>query len=490
MRINDFPAEILDKVLEWAAVFNEKDGVQFTYGLSKTPQPHVTAKIEKSLRGEIRPDVRRWHASSSMRQVCAYWHDWALAYSLKHLYVRKWRGSERWANLPLRPSQYPLYEIAIDRGDGSYVYRDPFTALRKTVALLRKYPDMAAKIRRLWLNDFHGAETDADISSLIRSCTNLHSVSLPSTVIRRLSASDLQRLLVSKTGNKLYSLELQAADLTKVQKEDRKNYLNLHPLDSVDFSTLRRLKFIGDSTCLPVTDADLLAIARTATNLEEFHITCLSTISIQGVMAIVEASQQTLRVLDHSPRSQDGFFHPHPGYLPSSEHHICEILASCPKLESLSISVPSMCATLFSNPNVHWNGECQVRAAHLCNHASASDPLSREASQSALRSVLATARRLVTSHAVSVFPTELYIELFFAECIFEPGLSAVHGVFGTTYLPSGGEWPNERAPSRKGPYGSTGLYGKELEEEEEAFERVGEEEFLRAVGAGWFKLDC
>lgn len=420
--------------------------------------------------------------------MCEYWHDWALEYSLKELYLRRWRGSDRWANLPQKQSQYKLYEVVDHQNgqNGTLVYKEPFGALRKTAAFLRKFPSVAAKIRRLWLHGFNAADTDADISTIIRCCSNLNSVSLPSIVIRRLPACDLQRLLVSKTGNKLKSLELQASDLTKLQMEDRTNFRNLRPLDNVDFSTLRRLKFIGDSASLPVKDTDLLAIARTATNLEEFHITCLSTISIEGVMAIVEASQQTLRVLDHSPRSQDGFFHPHPGYLPSSEHHICDILASCPKLESLSISVPSMCATLFSNPNVRWNGECQVRAALLCNQPAKP---SRDTSHASLRSLLSTARDLTTSRAMSRFPVDLYIELFFAECIFEPGFSSVHGVFPAHYLPSGGEWPNERWPSRKGPYGSTGLYGKELEEEEESFESVPEEEFLRGVGAGWFRVD-
>ncbi|KAF2099374.1 hypothetical protein NA57DRAFT_65480 [Rhizodiscina lignyota] len=486
MIINDLPREILDNILEEAAVLNKEDGVSFTYGLSQAPMPFPQkAKTQKYVNGMLTPDVVRWDAATPLRQVCAYWHDWALGYSLKNLYLRRWRGGERWANLPQKQSQYRLYEIAEDR-TGAYVYRDPFVGLRKTAAFLRKYPNVATNIRRLWLNGFHTVDTDADISSIIRSCTNLRYASLPSTVIRRLPASDLQRLLVSTTGNQLHSLELQAVDLNDKQREDRKNFMNLHPLATVDFSTLRRLKLIGDSATLPVTDADLLAIARTATNLEEFHITCLSTISIQGVMAIVEASQQTLRVLDHSPRSQDGFFHPHPGYLPSSEHHICDILASCPKLESLSISVPSMCASLFSNPNVHWYGDCQVRAAHLCNLPV---KYSREASEAGLRSVLSTARGLITSHAKSIRPAELYIELFFADLIFEPGFSSVHGVFNTTYLPSGGQWPNERAPSRKGPYGSTGLYGKELEEEEEAFEQLNEEEFLRGVGAGWFKLE-
>lgn len=431
----------------------------------------------------------RWDATSPLRHVCSAWHDWSLGYSMKDIYVKRWRGDQRWAGLPQRSSQYPLYEIAEERA-GAYVHKDPFAQLRRLAAFLRKFPEVAARIRRLWLNDYHTAETDADIASIIRSCTNLVSASVPSTVLRRLPASDLQRLLVSKTGNELYSLELQAVDLTTAGQKDRKNMMNLHPLNTVDFSTLRRLKFLGDSSALPITDKDLIAISRTATHLEEFHVTCLSSITIQGVMAIVEASQQTLRVLEHSPRSQDGFFHPHPGYLPNSDHHICEILAACPRLEMLSISMPSMCAALFANPNVRWNGDCQVRAAHLCNTA----PRDRFASHAALRDLLVAGRELTRTHAVSVIPTQLYIEIFFADMIFEPALESVHGVFELASISSGRRWPLERAPSRKGPYGSTGLYGKAdddlLEDEEELFERVREDEFLRGVMAGYVSLEA
>lgn len=420
---------------------------------------------------------------------------------MKAIYVKRWRGNERWANLPQRSSQYPLYEINEERS-GPAVYKDPFVQLRTLATFLRRSPNVASRIRRLWLNDYHTAETDADISSIIRSCTNLVSASVPSTVLRRLPASELQRLFVSETGNQLYSLELQAVDLTELCQKDRRNMMTFQPLSSVDFSTLRRLKFLGDSSALPITDADLISISRTATHLSEFHITSLSSISISGVMAIVLASHSTLRVLEHSPRSQDGFHHPHPGYLPNSDHHICDILASCPKLESLSISVPSMCAALFANPDVKWRGDCQVRAAHLCNttNTAAAAPSSGSdtlAAHAALASTLKQARALIRSHARSTLPQELYIELFFADMIFEPGFEAVHGVFESFPGSISGQqqrvWPRGREPSRKGPYGSTGLYGKNdeglLEDEERLFERVGEGEFLRGVAGGFYLLD-
>jgi hypothetical protein len=225
---------------------------------------------------------------------------------------------------------------------------------------------------------------------------------------------------------------------------------------------------------MPITDRDLYAIARTATQLEEFHLTCISTITIDGVVAVVKASRNTLRVLEHSPRSQDGFWHPHPGS-PSDSEHLCELLRSCPKLETLSISLPSVCSDLFSDEEVRFRGDLQVRALHLCGHEHGR---STEEAADALEKLLRQARALVDQRKKSVIPRELYVELFFAGCIFEPSYKAVHGDFSPAHEISLGTWPKSIEPSGKGPYGSTGLYEKE---EEGPFQRIDENEFLFGV---------
>jgi len=283
----------------------------------------------------------------------------------------------------------------------------------------------------------------------------------------------------------LQSLELLAVDLPAALAKDPENQLDIHPLDSslVDFSQLRRLKVFGDSTFMPINDRDLQAIARTATRLEEFHLTCLSTISIDGVMAVVKSSQSTLKVLEHSPRSNDGFFHPHPGSLPDSKH-LCTVLTNCPKLETVSLSVPSMCSVLFANENVRWSGDLQVRAARLCGHE---DGRSTHEAQSTLQQLLQQARRLVAARASSHIPEELNVELFFADFIFEPHMNAVHGDFQLAELASDGSWPPSRTLSRKGPYGTTGLYGKD---EEEPFERVDEVEFMDGLRRNWVSISA
>jgi hypothetical protein len=326
----------------------------------------------------------------------------------------------------------------------------------------------------MWFHGFYTAETDRMVFDALKNCTNLTSLSLPWTTIRHLNSQSWRNLLLG-SGKPLESLELLSVDPTSQQAAEKDNQVDLEPLQSVNFSMLRRLKFFGDTTFMPITDRDLFAIARTATQLEEFHLTCISTVTIDGVMALVKASRSTLRVLEHSPRSQDGFWHPHPGS-PSDSEHLCELFRSCPKLETLSISLPSVCADLFSNRNVKFSGDLQVRALHLCGHEHGR---STHEATDALEKLLQQARILATRKANSVIPRELYIELFFADCIFEPNVKLVHGDFSPLAEVSDDEaWPVTLGPSGKGPYGSTGLYEKE---EEGPFQSMDEDDFLTGV---------
>ena len=353
------------------------------------------------------------------------------------------------------------------------MYRDPFASLKRTVSICNDYPEVAAKVRRMWVHGFYTAETDRLVFQSLKNCTNITSLSLPWTTIRHVDAK-AWRTVLTGTGKPLQSLELQCVDPTSQQATDKDNLLDLEPLQSVNFSQLRRLKIFGDTSFMPITDNDLFAIARTATQLEEFHLTCNSSITIDGVMAIVKASRKTLRVLEHSPRSQDGFWHPHPGS-PSDCEHLCDTFRNCPKLETLSISLPSVCSHLFSNDNAKFAGDLQVRALHLCEHE---DGRSTQEATDALQKLLEQARRFIRLRAESAIPRDLYVELFFAECIFEPGFQSVHGDFSLAQISSDGHWPQNVDFSGKGPYGSTGLYGKE---EEAQFQRIDEADFLAGV---------
>lgn len=472
MHINEFPYEILSKILEEAANANIRDGPTYTFGLSQAPLPLQRATLQRYVRGPVPPELLKWDATSALRSVCWIWHDWALEHSLKDVYIRRWKGGERWAELSNRRESYPLYEL-IDRPTGTAVYRDPFASLKRTVNICNDFPEVASKIKRMWVHGFYTAETDRLVFDSIKNCHNLTSLSLPWTTIRHLDAKAWRTVLMG-SGKPLQSLEFQCVDPTSQQAADKENQVDLQPLQSVNFGQLRRLKIFGDTSFMPITDSDLFAIARTATHLEEFHLTCNSSITIDGVMAIVKSSRKTLRVLEHSPRSQDGFWHPHPGS-PSDCEHLCETFRNCPKLETLSISLPSVCADLFSNEDVKFAGDLQVRALHLCEHEHGR---STQDATDALQKLLQQGRRLISRRAESVIPRELYIELFFADCIFEPSSNSVHGDFSLAQISSDGFWPQDVTFSGKGPYGSTGLYEKE---EEGPFQRIDEDEFLSGV---------
>ena len=93
--VADLPYEILSAVLEAAAKINERQGVQYTYGLSEAPEPLQDVQMQRTIRGRVCPDALKWYAIQSIRQVCRRWHDWAAEYALESLQITRWRGSER-----------------------------------------------------------------------------------------------------------------------------------------------------------------------------------------------------------------------------------------------------------------------------------------------------------------------------------------------------------------------------------------------------------
>ncbi|KNG52847.1 hypothetical protein TW65_09328 [Stemphylium lycopersici] len=238
---------------------------------------------------------------------------------------------------------------------------------------------------------------------------------------------------------------LQCIQPTAQQIAEKTNEADLDPLRSVDFSCLRRLKIFGDTNLMPITDSDVSAIAKTATGLREFHLTCNSSTTIDSVVAVADASFKTLRVLEHSPRSRNGFSHPYPGSPDGGGRHYCTMFRKLPKLETLSVSLPSICAEFFSNEFSRFSGHLQQ------------------------------ARTLIQYSSQGPTSSHLHVELFFAGYIFEPGSRCVHGDFSMAQRQSRGRWPLTAVLSSKGPYGRTGLYGAD---EDITFQRVEEEEFL------------
>jgi hypothetical protein len=89
------------------------------------------------------------------------------------------------------------------------------------------------------------------------------------------------------------------------------------------------------------------------------------------------------------------------------------------------------------------------------------------------------------ARASGYFPEKLTLEIFFADMIFDPHDSCVHGDFQDAEYISHETWPSEKAVSRKGPYGSTGLYGKE---EEGLFECINENELFAGLARNLVQL--
>ena len=339
------------------------------------------------------------------------------------------------------------------------VYRDPFHSLRKTLQLFEFHPPLASCVRRLWFNGYYGTETNIMLFNILRSCTNLDYLTMPWTTLRYGDAADWSRLLGRNEENhSISSLELLAVDLKQAQTHKPASQVDKKPLHSprVNFSGLRRLKIYGNSNLMPIVDEDLIKISQSAANLREIHVTGTASVSIDGIAALMDSSDESLEVIEHSPLTASGFEHPDP--ISTQKGHICRKILRCPRLRNLSLSLPSLCRDLFADHSVDWSGEMQIRICTLCGY----HPLSLKTSAKApvqFWRVLDGARSLMASR--ETVGVRLDIEIFINDWIFEPRRFLVHGNLQAGKNLSGGLWAIDEGVSNKGPYGQTGLYGKE-----------------------------
>lgn len=109
MNINAFPTEILSAILEQAAEANQEAGVTFTFGLNDVG-PAPRRNFQRYVKGPVPPSLLKWDATQAIRCVCSRWHEWGVSYALKDVYIKCWRGSERWVDLTLDRSKrfFPL----------------------------------------------------------------------------------------------------------------------------------------------------------------------------------------------------------------------------------------------------------------------------------------------------------------------------------------------------------------------------------------------
>ena len=335
---------------------------------------------------------------------------------------------------------------------GMAVYRDPYHSLRHILELFNNNPAVATCVRRIWFHGYYTAETVTMIFSILYFCAKVRYVTLPWTALRYGSADSWSRLLRHNSeGEGIASLELLAGDLKKAQFENVDSQIDLRPLESfkVNFSSLRRLKVKGQSNHLPVTDTDLIAISRTAKNLRELHITDTSTITPNGLSSLLESSQNTLEVLEHCPAlttSRD----PPPSGKSLHDQQICSRILACPRLRDISVTLPSICPALFTNTNVKWAGEMQLRASTICGDLPRALKTSSVAREALFRTLDAARELMLLREQVGV---DLAVEIAIREWIFEPKAVMVHGDFALGRVIADGLWPVCEEKSGKGGYG-------------------------------------
>ncbi|KAL8666697.1 MAG: hypothetical protein Q9202_001235 [Teloschistes flavicans] len=473
--ILSLPYELLSIILEEAA-HQTAEGNRFTYGVESLSSQRI-------LRGNPAPDALRWYATDAIRRVNSHWHDWACQYALRTLYIRRWRGSERWMQSRELDTihGFPSQDV---------VYRDPYLLLRKTGDLFGRYPALATSVHRIFFDGYYSTDTSVMIFNILKYCNRLEIVSLPWTMLRYGSEDDWSRILSPRdNGTVLSSLELLAVNLKKVQLSDPARQKDDKTLDSakVNLGHLRRLKISGSSNLSPVMDRDLVAMSRTA-RLVDLHITNTTCLTSQGLLALIRASKGTLRVLEHGPLADPCFQDPQLS-TDCWGNHMCEEIIQCPQLRSLAISLPTICSDLFGDASNCWMGDVQIKAAGICKRAgSLKTPVD---AQLAIFDVLDSARRFMQTQQAKSIELNIQISLgsFLGVCamgytdiqagqfIFEPYKNLVHANFLMGSISAAGSWPSLQYPSSKGPIDS---YGSA----EWAYSCITEEEFVRGVREG------
>jgi hypothetical protein len=109
MNINDFPYEVLSKILDEVTHAHIRDGPTFTFGLSQAPMPIQRASLQRYVRGPVPPELLKWDATSMIRSVCWKWHEWALEHAIKDVYVRRWKGGEVSRKCPSIDNMLTIY---------------------------------------------------------------------------------------------------------------------------------------------------------------------------------------------------------------------------------------------------------------------------------------------------------------------------------------------------------------------------------------------
>lgn len=331
------------------------------------------------------------------------------------------------------------------------VYQYPYTIVDSTVKLFRDYPDIAKHVRRIWFNGIYQFETNESVFEILRKCTNLRAAAIPWTALRYGTAADWRHIT---SFPQLTSLEFLATSFKTSEMQSEASRIDNKPLKTkLNFSGLTRLKISGDSNLMPISDADLVAISKTATKLEEVHVSGCGSVTVAGIAALIRASWRTLKLLEFKPAASAD--------IQSSSHvHLCTLIASCPRLVDLTVTMPSCCTDIFTA--AAWKETARIRIANVCQphlHLHSAPDIDD------LATLLDAAR-------------DKNVEFEISDFLFDVKNRRVHGDFRKAKKLAEGMWKPREEVSAKGPYGDG-----------EGWSAVSEEGFWDGLRWGLVRLD-
>ncbi|KAF6240259.1 hypothetical protein HO173_001870 [Letharia columbiana] len=428
--INDLPYELLSQILENVICFNVEQNSRRTYGfdmeLHAPPDPDV--RMQRLLKGLMTPDSVRWTASNTIRRVNSRWHDLALKYSFRDLYVLSWRGSEKhMLSGVVRTTSLEHLSLS--------TFSDSSTFLSKTASLLENHPTLSSYIRRIWFDGYYEAKESAMIFGILRQCKKLEDLLIPWTTLRHGTVAGWSSLFgTNAAGPCVTSLEIRAMNLPKRSPAMKKeNHFGNNALEStsVDFNNLACLRLFGNSKFMTITDKDLMAIARTASNLRELHVSNAASLGPKGIGALIRSSRLSLEVLELDGSSQ---MEPEEPEQPNSYSHLRlpRLIAQCPLLRRLRLQSVHTCRDIFACDDVAWSGKVQI-CLGVTSYFQVPQP---DEDTTILYQVLDQARCFMDSRTRSD-KNLVDIEIFTSGFIFEPGCALVHGDFPTTHAVRG-----------------------------------------------------
>ena len=291
--------------------------------------------------------------------------------------------------------------------------------LRKTAELLENHLTISSYIRRVHFDGYHGAKESALIFGVLHQCKNLEDLLILSTALRHGTIENWSFLFGSNAaGPCIKTLEIRATNLQK--RFDNKALESTR----VDFTNLACLRLSGSPKFM-INDEGLVAIARTANNLRELHISHTTPLGPKGIGALIRSSQLSLEVLE-----LDGYSQMKTNQSDSYSHlRLCQLIAYCPRLRRLGLLSVRSCRDIFACNDVVWSGKVQI---FLGANSFFQVPQS-DGDTANLYQFLEQARHFMDSR-MGPDDKSVEIEIVTGQFIFEPRRALVHGDFQTIRL--------------------------------------------------------